>query len=210
MHIKNDDTDLIIRTGGRDRATGVALFKSDGSFICELPKLLDNTPGSENESHRGRSYHTQSGLMACGGAREGAAWNDDGTRGKTCVTFSKGKWINSANTTYNRMGHSAWKTSKGVYLIGGSLGFAQGDRITELVTESGVQLQPFNLKYPHFAGCAIGLKDKVILTGGHGAVSKVAVYNEAGWIEDLPNMNQYRWEHGCGHFINSDKKMALN
>ena len=194
---------MIIRTGGRNRATGVALFEADGSFFCELPKLLDGCPDCPPE-HRGRVYHTQTGLMACGGTREGGAGNDDGTRGKTCVTFNGGEWVHSKNLTTNRMGHSAWKTSKGVYLIGGR----EADSKTELITDTGVVLQPFNLKLPHFVGCAIGFEDKVILTGGHGATSRVVVYNESGWVEDLPRLNQYRWEHGCGHYINSDNKMA--
>ena len=197
---------MIIRTGGRDRATGAALFEADGSFVCELPKLLDSSVNGLPQ-HRGRAYHTQTGLMACGGTREGGAGNDDGTRGKTCVTLSGGEWIHSKNFTYNRMGHSAWKTRKGVYLIGGR----NTETTTELLTDTEDQLQPFNLKYPHFVGCAIGFEDKVILTGGQGAaVSRAVVYNESGWVDDLPNLNQYRSEHACGHFINSDNKMARN
>ena len=52
--------------------------------------------------------------------------------------------------------------------------------------------------------CAIELDDKVIVTGGVHNSLTVSVYNSAGWVEDLPNMQQGRFDHGCGHFINGN------
>ena len=33
-------------------------------------------------------------------------------------------------------------------------------------------------------------------------------HDTAGWVEDLPNMQQGRFDHGCGHFINSNNEMG--
>ena len=37
---------------------------------------------------------------------------------------------------------------------------------------------------------------------------RVSVYNEEGWVEDLPSLNLGRSNHGCGHFMNADYKMV--
>ena len=56
--------------------------------------------------------------------------------------------------------------------------------------------------------CAIELDDKVIVTGGVKNSLTVSVYNTVGWVEDLPKMQQGRFDHGCGHFINSNNEMG--
>ena len=56
--------------------------------------------------------------------------------------------------------------------------------------------------------CTIQLKDKVIVTGGWSDyyldARKVVAYNLDGWLEDLPDMIDLRYGHGCGHFTNTD------
>ena len=47
------------------------------------------------------------------------------------------------------------------------------------------------------------LKNKVIITGGWSGgnylnARKVVAYNLNGWLEDLLNMNDLRFGHGCG------------
>ena len=37
----------------------------------------------------------------------------------------------------------------------------------------------------------------------------VSIYNENGWIKELPSLDIGRSNHGCGHFINTDNKMVL-
>ena len=39
--------------------------------------------------------------------------------------------------------------------------------------------------------------------------SRVSVYNEGGWVKDLPSLNLGRSNHGCGHFVNTDNKMVI-
>ena len=50
----------------------------------------------------------------------------------------------------------------------------------------------------------------MIVTGGSEGGSsllkarKVIAYNLDGWLEDLPDMINSRFGHGCGHFTNTD------
>ena len=46
------------------------------------------------------------------------------------------------------------------------------------------------------------------MTGGLHTSNTVSVYNTAGWVEDLPDMQQGRYDHGCGHYINSNNDMG--
>ena len=62
----------------------------------------------------------------------------------------------------------------------------------------------------------------MIVTGGSEGGSsylkarKVIAYNLDGWLEDLPDMINSRFGHGCGHFTNTDgvlvegKHFAIN
>ena len=51
------------------------------------------------------------------------------------------------------------------------------------------------------------MEDKVIVTGGVPTTTmsrKVVEYNAHGWVKDLPNMNEKRYYHGCGHYVNKN------
>ena len=41
------------------------------------------------------------------------------------------------------------------------------------------------------------------------ATDLVTVYNEQGWVEELPTLIIARELHACGHFINTDNKVVL-
>ena len=56
--------------------------------------------------------------------------------------------------------------------------------------------------------CSIELKEMVILTGGANTMSRVTVYNNEGFVEDWPELNMGRYEHGCGHYVNTDSKVV--
>ena len=69
----------------------------------------------------------------------------------------------------------------------------------------------FTFQYPR-SGCSIQLEDKVILTGGRdqegNTMANVTVYNNGGFVKDMPSLNTGRFYHGCGHYVNSDNKMV--
>ena len=75
------------------------------------------------------------------------------------------------------------------------------------------------LLFPLSAACSIEFADKVILTGGSRDLkdaegnwlrsNMVTVYNEQGWVEELPTLIIARNLHACGHFINSENKVVL-
>ena len=59
--------------------------------------------------------------------------------------------------------------------------------------------------------CSIELEDKVIMTGGShysDSKNKVHLYDEYGWIGDLPDLRHNREDHGCGYYMNTDNKMV--
>ena len=64
-----------------------------------------------------------------------------------------------------------------------------------------------------FSGaCTIDLEDEVILTGGvikSEESSIVSLYDEDGWIRDLPNLQSSRRDHACGHY-NDDSNNSVN
>ena len=39
--------------------------------------------------------------------------------------------------------------------------------------------------------------------------NKVTVYGHQGWIEDLPNMNYRRIEHGCTSYLSKGKRVSM-
>ena len=52
--------------------------------------------------------------------------------------------------------------------------------------------------------CAINLGSSVILTGGYFTPTTVSQYNEAGWVRDLPDLLQERYDHGCTSYDDND------
>ena len=50
----------------------------------------------------------------------------------------------------------------------------------------------------------------MVVTGGMETQSRVTAYNEDGFLADLPSLGQGRYNHACGHFVNTDNKMVGN
>ena len=46
------------------------------------------------------------------------------------------------------------------------------------------------------------------MTGGVGTEYQVSLYNEEGFLNYLPMMNQGRYDHGCGHYINKELELV--
>merc|ERR1712131_532263 len=66
----------ILVTGGIDTETSAEVLFTNGSSICELPQLSQS-----------KSFHTQSGLTACGGYGIGSD-----TIRRSCIKFEDGSW----------------------------------------------------------------------------------------------------------------------
>ena len=60
--------------------------------------------------------------------------------------------------------------------------------------------------------CAIQQKDFVVITGGidWGSRNQVSEYDVQGWVRDLPKLQQGRYGHGCGHYLNDNNDMVTN
>ena len=56
--------------------------------------------------------------------------------------------------------------------------------------------------------CSISFYDYVVISGGAGAPQSVNVFNENGWVKELPSHIEGRWYHGCGHYNNDVGKLV--
>ena len=66
--------------------------------------------------------------------------------------------------------------------------------------------------------CSIQFDDYVVVTGGISGnceggstscgVTTVAAYDENGWTEDLPTLNQGRFHHGCNSYIGQNNELV--
>merc|ERR1719342_744003 len=177
----------ILVTGGDGAMTSAEVLFTNGSSICELP-LMSQTKHS----------HTQSGLTACG---------DYGTDIRRCIKFESGSWTTlTDNLVEERYSHSSWVNPDGdILLIGGS-----GSLTTsEIVYQDGTSIRSFDLKYDIKNACSIGLPEMFILTGGEYTGATVSRYTSSGWMEDLPELNEWRDSHGCGYFYNDDMQRVF-
>ena len=54
--------------------------------------------------------------------------------------------------------------------------------------------------------CAIPdmITDSVFITGGYNTQHMVSRYDMMGWVEDLPQLIEGRWDHGCGSYLRVD------
>ena len=99
--------------------------------------------------------------------------------------------------------------------MGGHHTGLQIHRSTTLLSDNGDSTDYFPLKYDTNEACTIELTDQVIVTGGYkyagngnNKTDRVSVYNEQGWVEDLPSLITARSGHGCGHFVNTENKQV--
>ena len=119
----------IIVTGGgftdNETQLSVEVLKKEGTSwtSCSLPDLPDTRYGP-----------TQNGLITCGGLYDNP---------QVCLSFMDGQWKQSHYLAKARMQHSAWKSSEGILLMGGSY----TPSTTELLNDNGLTTRQFNLKY---------------------------------------------------------------
>jgi len=187
---------IIISGGGPPDGTleySVLLLDENGFEVCSLPNLPVE-----------RYWHTQDGLIACGG-------NGGVDARRSCHKFVDGDWVEIPALFFPRSIHSSWLMSNGdLMLIGG--GDEESYLTTEIIFEDGMGISPsFNLEYEVSNACTIQLDDKFIITGGWPSLlssppssALVSAYNGDGFMGYLPNLNRGRYAHGCGYFISEE------
>jgi len=179
----------ILVTGGVGTETSAEVLFTNGSSICELPQMSQS-----------KYDHSQSGLIACGGSYEIDTM-------RSCIKFEDGSWTTlTDNLVELRTRHSSWINPDGdILLIGGSGSLTT----TEIVYQDGTSVRSFDLKYDIKNACSIGLPEMFILTGGEYTGATVSRYTTSGWMEDLPELNEWRDSHGCGYFYNDDMQRVF-
>ena len=114
----------------------VEVLHSDGTPWCSLPDLPEE-----------RSYHAQTGLLACGGVSNEKIWTT------SCFKFSEGKWKPSHKLKKERDSHSSWASPAGTVLMGGvDVESSQNiiGKTTELLDDTSsvpISIMHFPLKY---------------------------------------------------------------
>jgi len=48
-----------------------------------------------------------------------------------------------------------------------------------------------------------------VITGGSKTETTVTLYNESGYVHELPMLNEGKTRHGCGSYVNDEKKIVL-
>merc|ERR1711953_966067 len=122
----------------------------------------------------------------------------------SCLTLIDGEWEKTTTLLDGgRNAHCSWSSPSGVMLLGG------GGRpeTTEWIHDNGTSTYGFNLKYNLFGACAINIGQTVILTGGMYSKTEVSEYSETGFVDDLPQLQEGRQNHGCSFFSNGNTKV---
>jgi len=183
---KQDELAILV-TGGLTTEESAEVLSTNGTWICDLPEMTES-----------KVYHTQTGLTACGGGTIGS----DTTN---CIKFESGSWITlTDNLVYSRSSHSSWRTPSGDILLIGGLSSGDSGKTTEIVFQNGTSIRSFDLKSLTYEACSIELPEMFILTGGRWTMTKAGQYTASGWMEDLPELNEGRRQHGCGFYFNND------
>jgi len=176
----------ILITGGSDSPTSVELFLPGADQSCQLPQISGI-----------RDNHSQCGKIVCGG--------DDYYARDDCVQMNEqGQWSEIGTTVEYRTDHICWSINGEILLMGGSY----DEQSTEnLNLESGVGQSGYRLQYPSRGACLI--QDDLTLSAIVTAREAVSRYDQNGWIEDLPSMQQLRNWHGCGSYTSNEGEQVL-
>jgi len=206
----------IIVAGG-EKQKKVKLVKPDTKEVCDLPdlpsyftyssiNLLDGTPvlcGSwdakwskarmKNETEP-RKFKAATSCVQLSPASKDAQW--------TIFTENKSNHRDCVSLT----------TPDGILLMGGH----NSRRVDLLKPDGSYEYQVFVLSRMIDRACGIEDEGTLIITGGGSngfdesmASNVVQRYNRQGYVEDLPQMNHARTEHGCGFYHKDGKKVLV-
>jgi len=174
----------ILRSGGSSESNFVEVINENGESVCILNSLRSS-----------RTFHTMDGDTLCGGKESR----------KSCLKLRNGEWIEIPwELNQERYNHVSWKKSNNdIVLMGGEGSLQTSEVLTDVGSNDG-----FQLKYSTSDACSIQFENYVLITGGYYTLSIVSKYNEIGWLEDLPSLNDERHSHGCGHYYNSNNELV--
>jgi len=203
---------ILIAGGYGDKAdnghTSVEVFIPGNRKSCKLPNLpyprasftvdiVDNT------------------AVVCGGIFD---INNETTNIHTlnsCLQLTSSGWEEYKTLKSEWFSHTSWVSTEGLMLLGGD---GEADEYAELVTPGA---DPITFEGGEWISraCAINDGDSTIVTGNyiqkdengdyyHGG-RKVIRYNLQGHVENLPEMNQGRWGHGCGAYTSGNSRVLI-
>jgi len=202
-------TEGILVAGGyygnnADGRTSVEVFVPGNKKFCRLPNLPYPRASFTVDI-------VENTVVVCGGTFD---INDEKYKHtlKSCLQLTLSGWVRQyATLKTKRFGHTSWKTEQGLMLLGGYYGDT-----TELVKPGA---DPIILANEAWRACAITDTDSIIITGSYQDIDKndnhyygsrkVVRYNLQGHVENLPEMNQGRWGHGCGAYTTSNSTVLI-
>jgi len=205
----------IIVAGG-DWQTKVKLIKPDTKEVCNLPDLPSYFSWSSINLLAGTPVMCSSGFASPGKAR---MKNETELRKfaaiVSCVQLSPAskdaRWTIFTDNINNKENCVSLATPDGILLMGGNT--RRG--VNLLKPDGSYEYDVFDLKRYIDRGCGIEDEGSLIITGGGNkggepiASKLVDRYNSQGFVENLPEMNQERTDHGCGFFHKDGKKVLV-
>jgi len=182
---ENENSEMaFLVTGGSPNPKSVEVILGNGTSLC----LLDDLPDS-------RYAHKMDGHLLCGGEYTPTS----------CLHYDKGSWKGFEwQLNYERYYFISWRRPENSTIVMSGYGSSPNN---EKVTING-SVESFQLKYDAREACSIQFKDHVIVTGGYYNPNRVSIYNDDGWVENMPSLNSGRRAHGCGHYYNIAEQLV--
>jgi len=190
--------------------TSVEVFIPGKRKSCKLPSLPYPRASSTVDI-------VDNTAIVCGGIFD---INNETTNIHTlnsCLQLKSSGWEEYMTLNTGRYCHTSWVSKEGLILVGGDIMSVDREDDTELV-KPGADPISFEVPWTRRA-CAINDIDSTIVTGNYLDLDdngktyyggrKVVRYNIQGYVEDLPEMNQGRWGHGCGAYQASNSRVLI-
>jgi len=184
---EEEDVDDVEYLWDNDMVNGITssveMFVPETGRTCRVQDLGDDRIGHTMD-------WVSNQAVICGGLEENT-WN-------SCIQFSSGSWDKYATMVKGRSSHNSWVSKHGLILISDG---------AEIVSQ-GVDSRDLGNILNTRESCGIDDMDSIIITGGtkRRAVER---YNEKGFVEKLPDLNEGRFSHGCGSYNNAGEKVLI-
>ena len=148
-------------------------------------------------------------------------YGDPNVSGNKCARWVGGSFVATGWLRQRRQEHLCWARPNGVHLLGEHnptpgvrlLGGRWSEWSSEFVVLDGAGSVPgFGLIGPTLGSCGVDMGDLYVVIGGEntklggGALRNVTLYNDDGFVRNLPDLVMGRFYHACAGFqdINGD------